>query len=240
MNYTIVYKIIIGLFSVVAVVLMTLSMFFELGLETQKLLEACDVILCTVFFLDFIKSIYQADQKLKYFYTIGWIDLISSVPTFDIFRYGRLAKLVSLLRLIRIYKAGNILSKVFFRDAAKSTVYIAASFAFLNVLLSSVLILILENSDRSNIKTASDAIWWSFVTITTVGYGDHYPVTLGGRVVAVFLMLTGITLFGVITASFASFLVQKNEASSKEAEDVDRILEEIKTIKVQLEALNKK
>jgi hypothetical protein len=50
MNYTIVYKIIIGLFSVVAVVLMTLSMFFELGLETQKLLEVCDVILCTVFF----------------------------------------------------------------------------------------------------------------------------------------------------------------------------------------------
>jgi voltage-gated potassium channel len=96
------------------------------------------------------------------------------VPTVDIFRYGRLAKLLSLLRLIRIYKAGNILSKVFFRDAAKSTVYIAASFAFLNVLLSSVLILILENSDRSNIKTASDAIWWSFVTITTVGYPPVY------------------------------------------------------------------
>ncbi|WP_338327313.1 potassium channel family protein [Porphyromonas gingivalis] len=63
----------------------------------------------------------------------------------------------------------------------------------------------------SNITTAEDAIWWSYVTITTVGYGDKYPVTTEGRIIAMFLMTAGVGLFGTFTAYIASLFVSDNK-----------------------------
>jgi voltage-gated potassium channel len=101
------------------------------------------------------------------------------------------------------------------KDVQKNTLLLATSFAILNILLSSVLILIFEQGNEANIKTARDAIWWSFVTMTTVGYGDHYPVTIGGRIVAIILMVTGITLFGVVTASLGNLLLKMIKRSKR-------------------------
>jgi voltage-gated potassium channel len=66
-----------------------------------------------------------------------------------------------------------------------------------------------QNTAGSNIRNFGDALWWAIVTITTVGYGDHYPITLLGRAVAVGLMIGGITLLGVITAALASWLIEQ-------------------------------
>ncbi len=65
-------------------------------------------------------------------------------------------------------------------------------------------ILHLETNHESNIHSAADAMWWSFVTVTTVGYGDHFPVTPSGRVLAAVLMIAGIGLFGTFTAYIAT------------------------------------
>lgn len=73
-----------------------------------------------------------------------------------------------------------------------------------------------ENAKDSNIHTYGDAIWWAVVTVTTVGYGDRFPVTAGGRVIAVVLMLVGIGLIGVLTATVASFFVQEHTDANKE------------------------
>ncbi len=75
-----------------------------------------------------------------------------------------------------------------------------------------------RHSDQANILTFGDAIWWSLTTMTTVGYGDHYPVTTGGRWIAAMLMIGGIALVGVVTGTFASWLV---EAVRGNAEDAD-------------------
>lgn len=69
-------------------------------------------------------------------------------------------------------------------------------------------ILQLENDPNSNIKTAEDALWWSNVTITTVGYGDKFPVTTSGRILGAALMTVGVGIFGTLTALMASWFVE--------------------------------
>jgi voltage-gated potassium channel len=76
------------------------------------------------------------------------------------------------------------------------------------ILFASVTILELEDTPDANIKTAEDAIWWAYATITTVGYGDKYPVTTGGRIIAAMLMTTGVGLFGTFTAYVSSWFVK--------------------------------
>jgi len=73
-----------------------------------------------------------------------------------------------------------------------------------------------ENAKGSNIHDYPDSLWWAIVTVTTVGYGDRFPVTEGGRVVAVVLMLVGIGLIGVLTATVASVFVQEHTDANKE------------------------
>ena len=73
-----------------------------------------------------------------------------------------------------------------------------------------------ENAKGSNIHSYPDALWWAIVTVTTVGYGDRYPVTEGGRAVAVVLMLLGIGLIGVLTATVASVFVKEHTDANKE------------------------
>jgi voltage-gated potassium channel len=73
-----------------------------------------------------------------------------------------------------------------------------------------------ENTKGSNIHSYGDSLWWAVVTVTTVGYGDRFPITVGGRVVAVVLMLIGIGLIGVLTATVASFFVQEHTDANKD------------------------
>jgi voltage-gated potassium channel len=76
--------------------------------------------------------------------------------------------------------------------------------------------LLCENHARgSNIHSYADSLWWAVVTVTTVGYGDHFPITAGGRAVAVILMLIGIGLIGTLTATVASFFVQEHTDANK-------------------------
>lgn len=75
------------------------------------------------------------------------------------------------------------------------------------MIFGSISILQFETAPESNIKTAEDAIWWAFVTITTVGYGDRYPVTTEGRIIAAFLMITGVALFGTFTGFIAAWFM---------------------------------
>jgi voltage-gated potassium channel len=84
------------------------------------------------------------------------------------------------------------------------------------VIFSALAILQVETDPNSNIKTAEDAIWWSYVTVTTVGYGDKFPVTTEGRIIASVLMTAGVGLFGTFTAFVSSwFLAEKKEEESE-------------------------
>lgn len=106
-------------------------------------------------------------------------------------------------------------------------------------LLCSVLILDAERSNpKANIHSYGDAIWWALTTVSTVGYGDHYPVTALGRLVALVLIIAGVSLFGVVTAAVASYFVQHiaQDSPSDESDSLDDRLRRLEQTAARIEA----
>jgi voltage-gated potassium channel len=179
---------------------------FVLPTETSVLLNYIDNTICVFFFLEFCIRFFQAENKLR-FMRWGWVDLISSIPAVSYLRAGRVLRLIRLLRLIRAFRSTQSFIHHVFKNKAQGTFTSAAILAVLLIIFSSIAILQVEKDPASNIKSAEDAIWWAYVTITTVGYGDKYPVTTEGRVIAAVLMTAGVGLFGTFTAYVASWFV---------------------------------
>lgn len=186
--------------------------FIHLPLEVQLILGHVDNVICIVFLVDFIKRLFESDNKWS-FMKWGWIDLISSIPFIDFLRAGRLLRLIRLLRVVRAFKSVKHIAKHVYKNKAKGVLTTVAIIAFLMILFSSISILQVETDPTSNIKTAEDALWWSYTTLTTVGYGDKYPVTTEGRLIAVLLMTTGVGLCGTFAGYIASILMNKETAN---------------------------
>ena len=120
------------------------------------------------------------------------------------------------LRLMRVISFGNLaLQKIAMGKQFAITVKVAVTAVFVSY-IAAVQITISERSvEGSNIKTFGDGLWWAVTTVTTVGYGDRFPTTTEGRILAVMLMLVGISLVGVITASVASWFVRLSQEERK-------------------------
>lgn len=131
-----------------------------------------------------------------------------------------------LLRPLRILRLVTLLT-VLNRNAGSSfrgrvAVYMAGASTAV-IFVASLAILQAERGRHgATIQTFGDALWWSVTTVTTVGYGDEYPVTVEGRLIAVALMLSGIALIGVITATFASWLIQRVEEVEEASQTATR------------------
>lgn len=139
----------------------------------------------------------------------GWIDLVASIPMMDALRLGRLVRLIRILRVIKAFKSLKDFMDSFFLDKAKGTLNSALLIAILMIIFSSISMIQVETDPESNTTTAGDSLWWAFVKITTVGYGDLFPVRLEGRLIAMVLMTTGVGLFGTFTAYVASWFVKE-------------------------------
>lgn len=187
--------------------------------ETSKLLNYIDYAICSLFLMDFFIRFYYAENKAK-FMRWGWIDLISSIPMVDFLRVGRIFRLIRLLRVIRAFRSTRQLVHHIFKNKTQGALTSVSIFAILVVIFSAIAILQVENVPNSNIKTAEDALWWAYVTVTTVGYGDRYPVTTEGRVIASVLMTAGVGLFGTFTAYIASFFVADLKARKEQENEV--------------------
>ena len=186
--------------------------------ETSKLLNYIDYAICLLFLVDFGIRFTKADNKLR-FMRWGWIDLISSIPMVDFLRVGRLLRLIRLFRVIRAFRSTKNLVDHFFIDKAQGALTSVSILAILIVVFSAIAILQVEHDPNSNIKTAEDALWWAYVTITTVGYGDKYPVTTEGRLIAFVLMTAGVGLFGTFTAFIATLFVKDQRMKEKQKEE---------------------
>ena len=120
------------------------------------------------------------------------------------------------------------------RLRGRLAVYVAGGAALLGFCAALAVLDAERSRPDANISSFGDATWWAITTMTTVGYGDHYPVTTSGRLIGVALMLGGIALLGVVTASLASWLVEAVEAEQQESEDVRA---EIQTLHQKLDLL---
>lgn len=210
---------------------------FTLSPETDLLIDRIDFGICLIFIFDFFVRLYRSQSKLS-FLKWGWIDLISSIPIFDFLRWGRLIRIIRILRILRAFRSTKHLLNYLFRNRARGTFATVALISITLVIFCSIAILNLENQPESNIKTPSDALWWSFVTITTVGYGDKFPVTHEGRIVAAVLMTAGVGLFGTFTAYVANFFMEAEQKN--EENEILELIEEVKRLRSKIELLEKR
>ncbi len=204
----------------------------DLDPEVQTIIRVADTIFCVFFLGDFLFSLLRAQNRWRYLVTWGWIDLLSSIPAIGILRVGRAARVLRILRLLRGVRSLRSIAAFVLGRRAQSAVLAATLISLLLLFTSSIAILEFEKGEATNIRGAEDALWWSFVTMTTVGYGDHYPVTTGGRAVAALLMVAGVGLFGTFTGLLASFFLESNEGPERELE---RLRAEVATLRAALE-----
>lgn len=186
--------------------------------ETVTILDTADYAVCGVFFLDFLWNLKRADNAWRYFITWGWIDLLSSLPMVGLARWGRLARVMRIFRVLRVFRASKRLATAIMRGRAENTALAAGLVALMLITFCSIAVLNFEDVPGGNIQTPADALWWAMTTITTVGYGDHYPVTTEGRVVAVILMSAGVALFGTLSAYLAKWFITPEVDQSSDRE----------------------
>lgn len=211
------YQLFMLVLCVFALAILLLQGAFRNDAEVLQVLHYADDFLCIAFLVDFGISLARAPNKWRYLVTWGWLDLLSSLPALDMARWGRLARVVRVARVLRGLRAGRRLGQILYQRRRHSAAVAAALLAVFLVIGSSAAILRFEDDRASNIRTADDAVWWAFATITTVGYGDLYPVTAAGRVVAAVLMTAGVGLFGVFSATLAAwFLAPEDDDTDEE------------------------
>jgi voltage-gated potassium channel len=181
---------------------------------TQDLLRLYDNVVCLIFLGDFLYNLTGSKPKRAYLLSQrGWLDLLGSVPSLGILQISALFRLARLSRLARITKllrgqAGKDLVLDVLKNRGQYATFITILAAGLVLSVASLVVLQFESrSEEANIRTGGDAIWWGLVTITTVGYGDFFPVTTLGRMTGVFVMFAGIGIIGARASILASLLV---------------------------------
>jgi len=227
------YNAVILLVSLIAIGMLAVGVVVELTPTTRSLLAYVDLAVCVVFMIDFCISLARAPNRWQYLLTWGWIDLLSSIPALGSLRWGRAARVVRILRVIRGIKAARFLAAIVFHNRARNALLAGSFVAVVVVFLSSFAILQFESHNEGNITSAEDAIWWALCTVTTVGYGDLYPVTWEGRVVAFILMVTGASSFGALSGLIAGSFVQSEDDHQDELRDLTA---EVATLRQLLES----
>jgi len=188
--------------------------FFLLWPRPEPIVKGVVIIMNTffniIFGLDFLYRLLSSRSKTNYFLAnFGWADLLSCIPI----------GYTNFFRVFRIYYSSRQMRKLGIKSLMRQTLKKADNALFATILF---VILVLEfgsiaivhieaNAPEANILSPEDAIWWNFVTITTVGYGDRYPVTSEGRAFGMLTMTIGVGLFGVLTGFLANTFIPSSD-----------------------------
>jgi voltage-gated potassium channel len=197
------YELFIAAVSILSVFNMVLAYIPGVDPDAINVVYIINAVLTLLFIYDFSLRLATAPSRSFYFIRdYGWADLLAVIPALRIFRLFRIYKAY---RIIHKYGIGYINSYLS-RNRAASALYILVLMVILIIEAGGFLVLQAESkAPTANITTAGDAIWWAYVTITTVGYGDQFPVTGAGRMVGVLVMTTGVAVF----ATFAGLISSK-------------------------------
>jgi voltage-gated potassium channel len=227
------YQAFILVLCVYAIAELVLRSFVPIKPEYVKILSYADWVLCIFFLLDFVISLVQAENRLRYLLIWGWIDLLSSVPAVPVVRWARLLRVARIVRALRTVKATRVLVQVILSRRAESTFLAVCLFSLLVLTVGSVSILRVEKVPGANITTPGDACWWALATLTTVGYGDKYPTTGAGRIIGAALMIMGVGLVGTFAGFVASWFHGGEQV--KQEHEISELRDEIRTLREALD-----
>lgn len=206
-------------------------------------LEVVLTAIWVLFGLDYLVRVGLARRRWRFVYT-HLIDL--AILLLPMFRQLRALRVITVISVLNRQLRDDVRGRV--------VVYVAATVALVGFVAALAVLDAERDLPDATITTFGDAVWWTITTVSTVGYGDRYPVTFEGRVVAGVLMVSGIALLGVVTASIASWFVENLRRVEEEvaeeiedvAEDVERtevtltaVLAELRTISARLDALER-
>ena len=197
------------------------------------LTQICTVVEWVVwgaFATDYLTRLALARHRQE-FVRRHWIDLCAVV--LPILQPLRLLRMVATLALVE--------RRARMADRIRLTTYVGGAVVGLLMFGSLAVLSVEREAPNGNIRTLGDALWWSFTTMTTVGYGDHAPTTGLGRMIAVGLMLSGIALLGVVTANIAAWFlarVEKDDAEEqRQTEAIAALTEEVRALRAEIAAL---
>ena len=177
-----------------------------------------------VFVMDYLIRLFLAENRRHYLIR-HWIDLlIVALPLLRPLRLLRLVPLISVLNR----RASSLLR-------GQVAIYVAVGSSLVGFVAALAVLSAERGRANSNIENIGDAVWWAAETMTTVGYGDKYPVTALGRIIAVGLMVCGIALLGTVTATLASWLVE--HVSQAEMSENAQLVARIDRLEAKLDAV---
>ncbi len=210
------YEIFIGILSILSILNLVLLIFVhDKSLDT--VLDVMNALFSFIFLCDFTYRISTAPSASRYFFRhFGWADLLASLPfpQAKVLRVFRLVRVYRLLRKVGIRAIGRTLIK----DRASSALYVLLLMGILVLQFGSLTMLAIEqHAAGANITSASDALWYTIVTISTVGYGDQYPVTDLGRLCGVVIIVVGVGIFGTFTGYLATVFLGPRDADEPDA-----------------------
>jgi voltage-gated potassium channel len=214
------YQLFVLVLCVYAIAALALHAILPANGPGRDFLDTVDYVVCGIFFIDFLVSLATSPNRTRYFVTWGWLDLLSSVPALPVARLGRVARLLRIFRLIRGIRATKIFVSLLMARRAENAFLAASLVALLMLVCCGSAILHFEaGHPGANICTAEDALWWGVTTLTTVGYGDRFPVTTEGRIVAAVLMIAGLGLFGTLSGFVAAWFLGSPSQDTAIADD---------------------
>ncbi|WP_198659450.1 ion transporter [Winogradskyella aurantiaca] len=208
---------------IVSVITFSFETLPNISESTKFLLHIIEVVCVIVFTIEYLARIYVADHKLKFVFSFfGIIDLLAILPFYLSFgvdlrslRLMRLFRLFRLLKLVRYNKAMRHFTEAML--LAKEQIILFMGVTLILIYFSAVGIYYFENEAQpDHFSSVFDSLWWSIVTLTTVGYGDVYPITVGGKVFTFFILLIGLGIVAIPTGIISSSLTKTIEDKSHE------------------------
>ncbi|MFA5256954.1 MAG: ion transporter [Opitutales bacterium] len=194
----------VGFVSIYSIFLLFVDNIVDVTPQIATMLIWADNGLCALFLVDLVLRWRKAKDKLR-FWRWGWLDLLASIPMLPWFRWARSVRLLRVLRVLRAVRGVRMLHEYLFSRRRLSVLTLTFFIFYSIIMMGGPAILIAESgAEGANIKTAGQAVWWVFETMSTVGYGDFYPVTTVRRLVGVVVMILCVGMFGAITASVLS------------------------------------
>jgi voltage-gated potassium channel len=198
------------LFSVITFSIETLP---NLGDSVRRFLRASEITVVTIFTIEYSLRIYAADRKSGYIFSFyGIIDLLAILPFYIVpgldlrsLRMFRMLRLFRLMKLLRYNKAMRRFSRAFV--IAREEIVLFSVVTAMLLYVSAVGIYYFENEAQpEQFKSIFHSLWWAVATLTTVGYGDVYPITVGGRIFTFFILMIGLGIVAVPAGLLASAL----------------------------------
>ena len=214
---------VIQILILLSVLAFTIETIPTLEQSTIELLNVFEYICIIIFSIEYLIRLYIAEKKLKFIFSFyGIIDLLAILPFYLSFgidlRSARMLRFLRLFRLIKLVRYNRAIKRfsVAFK-MIKEELIMFSMVSFILIYLSAVGIYYFENSVQPEVfSSIFSSLWWSVVTLTTVGYGDVVPITVGGRVFTFFVLMIGLGIIAIPSGMISSALT---EARSLERKD---------------------